>query len=544
MPKRKLSSASSAPAPPPSLASLDAALDLLACETFTRLQALTSKFEVAAGVRLNDGVVKHRWDEAVKRYWVMKSMDDLSCGGARSLTAALEDECSPHGEVSMRDSDSIANGTGHDDSHYDRPMPKSHHPGAVAAFVLDSDEEVQWRRWSPKAGDVVLIELQDGTHWPGKIIDKRVFFQGRTIPRGNHFYAVRIYTDEMEPTVTVKSRLVPFSLRPTPPLLASTSLLSAYNHAANPTQFDMLASSRESAAAHNRSHPGVSDDEDSMAKIRATKEAWKKFVNWLMDERRVEKLRSLCEERDRRLRAVARAEARDLCEGSCNGEEAAPAEGSKKRRVTATGSPQLYTNTSSTVYKLEGDVPDRGGIFQIAPIPSLPSFGHTSSPSSNIRSPAPMASYIRPALAAPYRSSSPRRTDRRRGSGFPGLGEFSPRARGGTYTPPRVLPSGDETAPYASPSPAPPSLKSFDFVSPLGASKFVKAILDDDHDTIMVTRNGGKGTSLEAVEEEVEEEGWTVVPKGRTKRAGSAPPVKTKEPQPRLVGVSSDDMVL
>ncbi|TXT08997.1 hypothetical protein VHUM_02471 [Vanrija humicola] len=531
MPKRKLSSAESAPAPPPSLASLDAALDLLACETFTRLQALTSKFEVAAGVRLNDGVVKHRWDEAVKRYWVMKSMDDLSCGGVRNLKTALENECSPPGEVHA------------DDSHYERPLPKSHHPGAVIAFGLDSDEEIQWRRWSPRAGDMVLIELQDRTTWPGKIIDKRVFFQGRTIPRGNHFYAVRIYSD-MEPTVTVKSRLVPLSLRPTPPLLASTSVLSAYNHAANPTQFDMLASSRESAAAHARSHPGVSDDEDAMAKVRASKDAWKKFVNWLMDERRVEKLRSLCEERDRRLKAVARSEARDLCAGECNGEEPEALEGSKKRRVTVTASPQLYAPTASTVFKLETDEPDRGGIFQIAAIPSLSSSTSACSQSNNIRSPAPMASYIRPALATPYRSSSPRRADRRRGSGFPGLGEFSPRARGGTYTPPRVLPSGDETAPYASPSPAPPSLKNFDFVSPLGTSKFVKSILDSDQDTVMLSRNGAKGTSLEAVEEEVEEEGWTVVAKGRTKRAGSAPPVKTKEPQPRPVGVSSDDMVL
>lgn len=56
-----------------------------------------------------------------------------------------------------------------DDSHYERPLPKSHHPGAVIAFGLDSDEEVQWRRWSPKAGDVVIIELQDGTTWPGKV---------------------------------------------------------------------------------------------------------------------------------------------------------------------------------------------------------------------------------------------------------------------------------------------------------------------------------------------------------------------------------------
>jgi hypothetical protein len=85
MPKRK-----SEPALPVSLASLDAALDLLACETFTRLSSLTGKFEAAAGVKLNDGVVKTRWEEAVRRYWVMKGMDDLCC--SMSKTKDVEEE--------------------------------------------------------------------------------------------------------------------------------------------------------------------------------------------------------------------------------------------------------------------------------------------------------------------------------------------------------------------------------------------------------------------------------------------------------------------
>ena len=34
-----------------------------------------------------------------------------------------------------------------------------------------------------------------------QIIDKRTFFQGRTVPRGNHFYCVRIYDDSMSPFV-------------------------------------------------------------------------------------------------------------------------------------------------------------------------------------------------------------------------------------------------------------------------------------------------------------------------------------------------------
>lgn len=34
-----------------------------------------------------------------------------------------------------------------------------------------------------------------------QIIDKKTFFQGRTVPRGNHFYCVRIYDDSMSPFV-------------------------------------------------------------------------------------------------------------------------------------------------------------------------------------------------------------------------------------------------------------------------------------------------------------------------------------------------------
>lgn len=93
------------PAPPPSLAALDAALDLLACETFGRLQELTAKFESAAGVKLNDGVVKHRWGEACMRYYLMKSMDDLTCSAS-----ALKAHGDNHDEMSMED-ESVPNGT-------------------------------------------------------------------------------------------------------------------------------------------------------------------------------------------------------------------------------------------------------------------------------------------------------------------------------------------------------------------------------------------------------------------------------------------------
>lgn len=102
MPKRKATSADLSRVAPPSLSSLDAALDLLAHETFDRLQTLTSKFEAAAGVKLNDGVVKARWEEAVKRYWVMKSMDDLCCSvNGTGPGVTLED--SPGSDDAMRD---------------------------------------------------------------------------------------------------------------------------------------------------------------------------------------------------------------------------------------------------------------------------------------------------------------------------------------------------------------------------------------------------------------------------------------------------------
>lgn len=79
MPKRK------APCPrdginKPSVSSLDAAFDLLANETFSKIDHLVKKFEAATCILLNDGVAKARWEEACKRYWVTKAMEDLCCG--------------------------------------------------------------------------------------------------------------------------------------------------------------------------------------------------------------------------------------------------------------------------------------------------------------------------------------------------------------------------------------------------------------------------------------------------------------------------------
>lgn len=48
-------------------------------------------------------------------------------------------------------------------------MPQSSHPGAVVSFGLDADEEAQWRRWTPKVNDLVVVELAEEGVWPGKV---------------------------------------------------------------------------------------------------------------------------------------------------------------------------------------------------------------------------------------------------------------------------------------------------------------------------------------------------------------------------------------
>lgn len=344
-------------------------------------------------------------------------------------------------------------------------------------------------------------------------------------------------------TLTVKSRMIPFHLRSSAPLMASETLLGAYNNAANPGPFDIAAGNRESAAAYSRTHPGVNTDSETAERVQKQKEAWKSFVNWLMDERRLEKLRTLCEERDKRLKEVANQSVIDLGSAtSLDGEERPYSP--RKRQVTCSMPPFTYSSTSTrTVQKIESDVAERGGIFRIKSIggssSSSPSAGPPhASPGSSPRVMSPMASYIRPALSVPYRSGSPRRADRRRNIAFSNVGESSPRRRGGTFTPPRGSPSNDEPAPFASPSPA-PSLRSFGF-------KFSKQLMEDDDDQM----NGGRGhvpaTALEAVlEEREEEDSWTVVSgRGRHKRSGSAPLDRPKEPPPESSAVASDDMNL
>lgn len=265
-------------------------------------------------------------------------------------------------------------------------------------------------------------------------------------------------------SVTVKSRMIPFDIRPDPPLLASISVINAYNHARHPSSFDRSAEQREQAAARARTHPGALAPG---VPVRADKDAWNAHVNWVMNERRVEKLRNLNEEREKKLHAISSDISRKRnCYGGFEGED------------------------------LVETVP------QLTPPRSLNAM--------------PL---FRPATQPTPRPMSPRRLEKRRNGIYAGIGEYSPRARGSTYTPPRILSSGDETAPSTSPSPVPSSLR-FDFVSPLGPVRGGRL------DERPVPRRSGSlsGLALEAVEEEVlEDDGeWQVVQR-RAGRRSSAP---------------------
>ncbi|ODN94182.1 hypothetical protein L198_05033 [Cryptococcus wingfieldii CBS 7118] len=511
MPKRK--SIDPAPPQPPPLSSLDAALDLLVCDTFTRLDSIAAKFEACAAVKLNDGVVHARWEEAVKRYWVMKSMDELTCSAEKNRAAGGNRNgyigSLPDGEDGVMED---AENTERDGK--SRPMPTAY-PGAVSVHNLAADEEDEWRKWNPRLGNVVLVDTAHDGIWPGKIIDKKAFFQGRTTPRGNHFFPVRIYNEFMPPIISIKARLIPFHLRPEPPLLASASLQSAYHHAKNPGGFDVLATAREAHSARTRLHPGVTG-EDNQAKYKGEREEWNTQVNWVMSERRMEKLRILAEERGRVLREVGRSASTPVFEA--NGESSATDErldsifGVPKKRRTSLPPPKP---------KLDPTIP------ALSIVPSAPS----TPPPRTAGSPS-MASYIRPSLSN-QRTNSPRRTPTRRDRdkrmyALSGVGELSPAASvRRTYTPPRILPSGDETAPSGFGMPEEVKSGRFDFTSPLGPVKMGKLVPVNSKSNAggadgTPPGKTGRSGSLEIVREEDEEEGWSIVSR-KCRRAGSEP---------------------
>jgi hypothetical protein len=147
MPKRKASSSSSSSRL--TTASVDAALDVLATETFERLHHLVVKFKEASGIELGEEAAKCRWEEACKRHWVMKSLEDLTCG---SKVAGGDDDMGEAGQ-----------------SHEGRPLPSRLHQGTAVTHNLNPAEELEWKKWSPQLSAVVLVELADGQIWPGKV---------------------------------------------------------------------------------------------------------------------------------------------------------------------------------------------------------------------------------------------------------------------------------------------------------------------------------------------------------------------------------------
>ncbi|RXK37047.1 hypothetical protein M231_05635 [Tremella mesenterica] len=522
MSKRKCPAATLATGPH-ALSSLDAALDLLACETFSRVDALAANFQACVGVKLQDGVVRTRWEEAVKRYWLMKNMGELTCSSAlkKNETVKVESEAKATDDFLI----ALDRDWGEHRERRDaggRALPDSVYPGVVVVHDLCPNEEAEWRRWQPKVGDVVLVDTREDGHWPGKIIDKKTFYSGRSPPRGNHFFPVRIYNDQMSPTVTIKSRLIPLSLRSDPPLLASPTLLSAYHHAAHPESFDLRASVAEAQAAQDRTRSGEWD-EASRQKAKADKEAWNQLVNWVMNERRVEKLRVVNEERRKRLAEVSQSP----CPPSCD--ETKLEDGIEDCFQKRARHESSFTSDTESVFKSSypngnfSSTSSGCGVSIFGPAALSPSPSTTTSTRRTI-SPLSASSYIRPALSTPQRPRSPRRLDKRR-TVF-AVGEFLPRGRGGTYTPPRILPSGDETAPGSSESISPvPSRQKFDFVSPLGPKMRANSLYSEEGRPRFTRADSlGVGTGLEVVKEEPEE-GWMMVGQRKmgSKRAGSAP---------------------
>jgi len=59
-----------------------------------------------------------------------------------------------------------------------RPLPPKLHPGAPVRHSLAAAEETEWRKWIPKVGDVVLVELANGQLWPGKVGSSKRADQG------------------------------------------------------------------------------------------------------------------------------------------------------------------------------------------------------------------------------------------------------------------------------------------------------------------------------------------------------------------------------
>lgn len=230
-------------------------------------------------------------------------------------------------------------------------------------------------------------------------------------------------------------------MRPRPPLSAAVPLLEAYSVASNPQrmqQFDYDADEQETESAAKRVYCS-----------REEKDAWNKQVNWVMNERRHEKMRALNEERARKIREEQQSQKR-LDEGRTesdqvfgdgdgdgdDGDDMDEDGGGKRRRS--------YLQKEVLNGKVE-----RGGLFKLTPLPGAdrPMLMSRNDPSLRKQPAASssMASFIRPALSDPKNvKRSPRRPQALRRSTLIPTAANSP------------------TAPSA------PSLPQFEFVSPLG----------------------------------------------------------------------------
>lgn len=105
MPKRKALDAPLHKGPSSSklnISCFDAALDVLATETFDKLRQLADKFRQASGVELSERAAQGRWDEACKRHMVMKAMEDLCCASRDFDEGADNDMQASEGELKSR----------------------------------------------------------------------------------------------------------------------------------------------------------------------------------------------------------------------------------------------------------------------------------------------------------------------------------------------------------------------------------------------------------------------------------------------------------
>ena len=50
-----------------------------------------------------------------------------------------------------------------------RPLPHKIHPGPAIRHKMSTGEELEWKKWTPRVGDTVLVDLSNDESWPGKV---------------------------------------------------------------------------------------------------------------------------------------------------------------------------------------------------------------------------------------------------------------------------------------------------------------------------------------------------------------------------------------